>query len=326
MTFYWLLIAFVIAALTYRYVIERYFGPKPVEDLPEGSAYRVYTDRFDAELDAAQYPEFLRARSEPNTNYIPQAIDKRKSRQADWQELVDKYEDLFEELNRDWLSLNTDLDKLKDHSQRTAITLLIDQSGSLLGDKILHLAAATRWLAREFEKRDIAFEILGFTTSMWKGGQSRTQWLADGRPEYPGRLNDLLHIVYKSFDDKFSEDAIKTMVHPQLLRENVDGEAIQWAADRLERRKESEKILVIASDGAPVDDSTWSENGPSFMMRHLFEVRDAIAGAGSIQLGGVGIGYEVDQYYPVSESSEDLTKIPEMIIKVCKTLIPTSKI
>ncbi|MBQ0772358.1 MAG: hypothetical protein KBT59_10960 [Sphingomonadales bacterium] len=325
MTVIWLLIAAVIAALIYRYVIERYFGPKPVEDLPDGSDYRVYTDQYDTILDAVQYPEFLRARSEPNATYVPEAIDERPIRQGDWQELVDKYDDLFKTLNSSWLSLQADLDKLQDQAHGTAITLLLDQSGSLLGDKILHLAAATRWLAEEFEKRDFAFEILGFTTSMWKGGQSRTQWSADGKPEYPGRLNDLLHLVYKSFDDKFSEDAIKTMMHPQLLRDNVDGEALQWAASRLESRHEPGKILVIVSDGAPVDDSTWIQNGPSFMKRHLFDVRAAIAEAGSIQLGGVGLGYEVDQYYPVSESSKDLAKIPAMIIDVCKTLVLNSK-
>ena len=325
MTLYWLLIAFVLAALVYRYGIKRYFGPKPVEDLPEGSAYRVYTDRFDTILDAEHYPEFLHARSKRNANYVPAAIDKRPIRQVDWQELVDKYDDLYGTLEGNWISLEADIDKLKAQASDTAITLLIDQSGSLLGDKIMHLAAATKWLAQEFEKRDSVIEILGFTTSMWKGGQSRKQWLNDGKPEYPGRLNDLLHIVYKSFDDKFSEDALKTMLHPQLLRENVDGEAIEWATGRLERRDETGKILVIVSDGAPVDDSTWSQNGPSFMIRHLLEVRDAIAGAGAIQLGGVGIGYEVDQYYPVSEGSEDLTKIPEKIIAVCKTLVLKAK-
>ncbi|CAO1654195.1 cobaltochelatase CobT-related protein [Parasphingorhabdus sp. NYA22] len=320
MTFYWLLIGFGVAPLIYQYVFKRYFGSRPVKDLPEGSAYRVYTDRFDTILDAKHYPEFLHARSEPNANYVAEAIDERPIRQGDWQELVNECDDLFKALSGKWLSLEADIDMLKSQAHDTAITLLIDQSGSLLGDKILHLAAATKWLAHEFEKRDIAFEILGFTTSMWKGGQSRKQWLADGRPEYPGRLNDLLHIVYKPFDDTLSEDAIRTMAHPQLLRENVDGEAIQWAADRLESRKEDGKILVIVSDGAPVDDSTLVQNGPSFMVRHLSAVRDAIADAGSIQLGGVGIGYDVGQYYAVSESDKDLTKIPKRIIEVCKAL------
>jgi len=317
---YWLLAAAAIALLLVRYGLPGFSGSKPVRDLPEASPYRIYTDRFDTILNAEEYSEFLHKRSEPGANHVPEAIDERLVRLTDWQERVDEYEDLFNALSGNWVTLEAEIDELQYLAKDMAITLLIDQSGSLLGDKIMHLAAATRWLAQEFEKRGLVFEILGFTTSMWKGGQSRTQWLADGRPEYPGRLNDLLHLVYKSYDDKLSEDAIRTMVHPQLLRENVDGEALQWAADRLDRRKEDGKLLVIVSDGAPVDDSTLVQNGPSFMVRHLSAVRDAIADADSIQLGGVGIGYDVGLYYSVSESDEDLTKIPKRIIEVCKAL------
>ncbi|MEO9468775.1 hypothetical protein [Parasphingorhabdus sp.] len=295
-----------------------------VEDLPEDTPYEIYTTKFDVELDAVEYPEFLDSRQKPDAKFVPDAIDPRFGGQGDWQTSVDEYENLFEKLSRDWAVLQADLDELQQLASGQAITLLIDQSGSLRGEKIGHLTASTRWLAQEFERRGLVFEILGFTTSMWKGGQSRVDWLAKGKVKYPGRLNDLLHLVYKRFDSQFSELGIKTMVHPQLLRENVDGEAIQWAVKRLERRDEDKKILVMISDGAPVDDSTLCENGPSFMERHLFHVQDEIADAGQIRLGGVGIGYDVDRYYRVSEGSNDLTKIPEMVLSVCNRMTQNS--
>jgi cobaltochelatase CobT len=189
----------------------------------------------------------------------------------------------------------------------TVVAVLIDQSGSMRGQSML-LAAATADVSQDFLRHlGCAVEILGFTTVRWKGGRSRQRWLWRGRPRNPGRLCDLLHIVYRPADDPRASTgswSLKPMLRPDLPKENVDGEAVEWAASRLRARPETRKILLVISDGAPVDDSTLLANGPEILDRHLRHVIAELAVSNDIRLGSVGIGFDVGRYYARSATVE----------------------
>ena len=179
------------------------------------------------------------------------------------------------------------------------MSLLIDNSGSMRGRPIAIAAICADILARTLERCGVATEILGFTTRGWKGGQSREAWLAAGRPPNPGRLNDLRHIVYKRADEPYrhARRNLGLMMREGLLKENIDGEALLWAHNRLIARPEERRILMVISDGAPVDDSTASANGGSYLERHLRQVIDWIEKRSPVELIAIGIGHDVTRYY-----------------------------
>ena len=181
----------------------------------------------------------------------------------------------------------------------TVVSLLIDNSGSMRGRPIAIAAICADILARTLERCGVATEILGFTTRGWKGGQSREAWLAAGRPSNPGRLNDLRHIVYKRADEPYrhSRRHLGLMMREGLLKENIDGEALLWAHNRLIARPEERRILMVISDGAPVDDSTASANGGSYLERHLRQVIEWIEKRSPVELIAIGIGHDVTRYY-----------------------------
>jgi cobaltochelatase CobT len=181
----------------------------------------------------------------------------------------------------------------------TVVSLLIDNSGSMRGRPIAIAAICADILARTLERCGVATEILGFTTRGWKGGQSREAWLAAGRPPNPGRLNDLRHVVYKRADEPYrhSRRNLGLMMREGLLKENIDGEALLWAHGRLIARAEERRILMVISDGAPVDDSTASANGGSYLERHLRQVIDWIEKRSPVELIAIGIGHDVTRYY-----------------------------
>ena len=181
----------------------------------------------------------------------------------------------------------------------TVVTLLIDNSGSMRGRPIMVAAVCADILARTLERCGVKVEILGFTTRAWKGGQSREAWLAAGRPAQPGRLNDLRHIVYKSADAPWRRvrPNLGLMMKEGLLKENIDGEALEWAHKRLTRRPEARKILMVISDGAPVDDSTLSVNPANFLERHLRDVIAMVEKRRAVELLAIGIGHDVTRYY-----------------------------
>jgi len=181
----------------------------------------------------------------------------------------------------------------------TAVTLLIDNSGSMRGRPIAVAAMSADILARTLERCGVKVEILGFTTRAWKGGQSREAWLRAGKPANPGRLNDLRHIVYKPADTPWrrSRVALGLMLREGLLKENIDGEAILWAHSRLMARPEQRRILMVISDGAPVDDSTLSANPGNYLEKHLREVIGWIEGRSGVELLAIGIGHDVTRYY-----------------------------
>lgn len=181
----------------------------------------------------------------------------------------------------------------------TVVTLLIDNSGSMRGRPISIAAICADILARTLERCGVKTEVLGFTTRAWKGGQSREQWLAEGRPPQPGRLNDLRHIVYKQADEPWrrARTSLGLMMREGLLKENIDGEALLWAHNRLIGRPEDRKILMVISDGAPVDDSTLSVNSGSYLERHLRQVIGWIEARSPVELAAIGIGHDVTRYY-----------------------------
>jgi cobaltochelatase CobT len=181
----------------------------------------------------------------------------------------------------------------------TVVTLLIDNSGSMRGRPISIAAICADIMARTLERCGVKVEILGFTTRAWKGGQSREKWLADSRPPTPGRLNDLRHIVYKRADEPWrrARKSLGLMMREGLLKENIDGEALLWAHNRLIGRSEERRILMVISDGAPVDDSTLSVNSGSYLEKHLRQVIGWIEAKSSVELIAIGIGHDVTRYY-----------------------------
>ena len=181
----------------------------------------------------------------------------------------------------------------------TVVTLLIDNSGSMRGRPITVAAMSADILARTLERCAVKVEILGFTTRAWKGGQARERWIAAGKPPNPGRLNDLRHIVYKPADAPWrrARRSLGLMLREGILKENIDGEALAWAHNRLLTRTEERKILMVISDGAPVDDSTLSVNPGNYLEKHLREVIRDIERTGEVELTAIGIGHDVTRYY-----------------------------
>jgi cobaltochelatase CobT len=181
----------------------------------------------------------------------------------------------------------------------TTVTLLIDNSGSMRGRPISIAAMSADILARTLERCGVKVEILGFTTRAWKGGKSREAWIADGKPANPGRLNDLRHIIYKPADMPYrrARKNLGLMLREGLLKENIDGEALMWAHQRLLGRTEERRVLMVISDGAPVDDSTLSVNPGNYLERHLRDVIEYIETKSAVELVAIGIGHDVTRYY-----------------------------
>ena len=199
----------------------------------------------------------------------------------------------------------------------TIVSLLIDNSGSMRGRPISIAAMCADILARTLERCGVTSEILGFTTRAWKGGQSREQWLAEGRPPMPGRLNDLRHIVYKRADEPYrhSRRNLGLMMREGLLKENIDGEALLWAHRRLLARPEERRILMVISDGAPVDDSTASANGGTYLERHLRQVIGWIEDRSAVELAAIGIGHDVTRYYSRAVTIMDAEQLGGALIE-----------
>ncbi len=199
----------------------------------------------------------------------------------------------------------------------TIVTLLIDNSGSMRGRPITIAALCADILSRTLERCNVKVEILGFTTKNWKGGESREDWNKNGKPQYPGRLNDLRHIIYKSADTNWrqSKKNLGLMLKEGLLKENIDGEAILWAFNRLKKRKEERKILMVISDGAPVDDSTLSVNSGDFLEKHLRKVVKTIQDNKDFEILAIGIGHDVSRYYKKAIKITDVQELGDVMIK-----------
>ena len=209
----------------------------------------------------------------------------------------------------------------------TIVTLLIDNSGSMRGRPITIAAICADILSRTLERCSVKVEILGFTTKNWKGGKSREEWNKVGKTKNPGRLNDLRHIIYKSADSHWrqSKKNLGLMLKEGLLKENIDGEAITWAFNRLKKRKEERKILMVISDGAPVDDSTLSVNSGDFLEKHLKQVVKFIENKSDIEVLAIGIGHDVSRYYKKAIKITDVQELGDVMIDQLSGLFENKK-
>ena len=313
-------------------------------ELPEGEApldppppapysaadpnYTVYTTDFDEEIraeDLAEPAELERLRA-----YLDQQLEPLKGAVS---RLANKLQRRLQaQQNRSWLfdleegtldagrlarvvvSPTTPLSfkQEKDTEFRdTCVTLLLDNSGSMRGRPISIAAICADVLARTLERCSVKVEILGFTTRAWKGGQSRERWLAQGRPQTPGRLNDLRHIIYKSADAPWRRvrPNLGLMMKEGLLKENIDGEALEWAHRRMMARPEARKVLMVISDGAPVDDSSLSVNPANFLEKHLRDVIAMVERRRAVELIAIGIGHDVTRYYQRAVTITDVEQL-----------------
>ncbi len=288
--------------------------PQPVSDADPD--YRVYTAEYDEEIgaeDLAEPAELERLRTyldqqlEPLKGAVSRLANKLQRRlqakqNRSWE--FDREEGILDagRLARIVASPTTPLSfKVeKDTEFRdTVVTLLLDNSGSMRGRPISIAAICADVMARTLERCDVKVEILGFTTKAWKGGQSREDWLKAGREATPGRLNDLRHIIYKGADAPWrrTRPNLGLMMKEGLLKENIDGEALEWAHRRLAMRQEQRKVLMVISDGAPVDDSTLSVNPANYLEKHLRDVIAMIERRKQVELAAIGIGHDVTRYY-----------------------------
>ena len=198
----------------------------------------------------------------------------------------------------------------------TLVTILIDNSGSMRGKPISVAAICADILARTLERCSVKVEILGFTTKHWKGGSSREKWMKNDKPSFPGRLNDLRHIIYKSADTPWrqAKSNMGLMLKEGLLKENIDGEALKWAYNKMSRRKEERKILMVISDGAPVDDSTLSTNTSDYLETNLKNIVKWIENKSNIELLAIGIGHDVTRYYDQAIKITDVQDLGDVMI------------
>ncbi len=317
-------------------------GPPPHSDADPN--YAVYTTEFDEEIaaqDLADPAELERLRAyldgqlEPLKGAVSRLANKLQRRLQAQQNRAWEF-DLEEgmldagRLARVVANPTTPLSfKVeKDTEFRdTVVTLLIDNSGSMRGRPISIAAISADVLARTLERCQVKVEILGFTTRAWKGGQSRERWLAAGRPQLPGRLNDLRHIVYKAADAPWrrARDNLGLMMKEGLLKENIDGEALEWAHRRLTGRSEARKIMMVISDGAPVDDSTLSVNPANYLEKHFHDVIAMIERRRTVELIAIGIGHDVTRHYPRAVTITDVDQLAGAMTEQLAALFGTDR-
>ena len=300
--------------------------PAPYSDADPN--YTVYTTDFDEEIRAEELAEpaeldrlraYLDQQLEPLKGAVSRLANKLQRRlqaQQNRSWLFDLEEGTLDagRLARVVANPTTPLSfkQEKDTEFRdTVVTLLLDNSGSMRGRPISIAAICADVLARTLERCSVKVEILGFTTRAWKGGQSRERWLAQGRAQQPGRLNDLRHIIYKSADAPWRRvrPNLGLMMKEGLLKENIDGEALEWAHRRLAYRPEARKILMVISDGAPVDDSTLSVNPANFLEKHLRDVIAMVERKKAVELIAIGIGHDVTRYYQRAVTITDVEQL-----------------
>jgi cobaltochelatase CobT len=307
---------------------------RPWTELPETFDYKVFTEEFDEVVEATELCDFeeldrLRAYLDSQltglqgvvtrlANRLQRRLMAQQNRAWDF----DQEEGLLDaaRLARVVVSPGHSLSYKVERDQEfkdTVVTLLIDNSGSMRGRPISIAAISADILARTLERCGVKVEILGFTTRAWKGGQSREKWLQNGKPAQPGRLNDLRHIIYKKADEPMrrARKSLGLMMREGLLKENIDGEALLWAHHRLLARSEDRRILMVISDGAPVDDSTLSVNNAGYLETHLRKVIDWIERQSPVQLVAIGIGHEVTRYYKRAVTIMDVEQLGGTIIE-----------
>ncbi len=312
---------------------------RPVPDLNTQFDYKIWTTQFDETVTAAELCDEdeldrLRAYLDHQLVHLQGAVTKLANRlqrrlmaqqNRSWD--FDQEEGLLDaaRLARVVVSPGHSLSyKIERETafRDTVVTLLIDNSGSMRGRPISIAAISADIMARTLERCGVKTEILGFTTRAWKGGQSRESWLAAGRQPMPGRLNDLRHIIYKQADEPWrrAKKSLGLMMREGLLKENIDGEALLWAHSRLIARHEDRRILMVISDGAPVDDSTLSVNSGSYLERHLRQVIHWIENRSPVELVAIGIGHDVTRYYQKAVTIMDAEQLGGTMVEQLASL------
>jgi cobaltochelatase CobT len=307
---------------------------RPMGDMPPQFDYKAWTTAFDEEISATDLCDEdeltrLRAYLDQQLTHLQGVVTKLANRlqrrlmaqqNRSWD--FDQDEGILDaaRLARIVVSPGTSLSYKVEQDIKfrdTVVTLLIDNSGSMRGRPISIAAISADIMARTLERCGVKTEILGFTTRAWKGGQARENWLAAGRPASPGRLNDLRHIIYKKADEPWrrAKKSLGLMMREGLLKENIDGEALLWAHNRIIGRPEDRKILMVISDGAPVDDSTLSVNNGAFLERHLRQVIGWIEGKSPVELCAIGIGHDVTRYYTKAVTIMDAEQLGGTMIE-----------
>jgi cobaltochelatase CobT len=292
------------------------FGQKA---LPQSAEYKAFTRRYDRIVEATELSSVIGGLSPAAEHGLEQA----------WKQYQDGLGGWKTRATWKLLELSQTIRNSLTVQQRdeTLVAILVDQSGSMRGPKILMTAMAADVLQATLGGIGIRCEVLGFTTVGWHGGRSRRMWRWIGRPRNPGRLCDLLHVIYKDgADERASTDGwqFRQMLRPDLPKENVDGEALEWAASRLRAYPQKQKILLIVSDGAPVDDSTIMANDVEYLPRHLRSVIQNIVARGDIKICALGLAHDVEQYYATCERIEVPDDLPEAIAVLCeRVLVPT---
>lgn len=281
---------------------------------PEG--YRAYTEKFDLEIPAKNLDAVLGPLRNDDAQALDQAWQNLQTGLLPWR--TNLHVAAAEAAARIRSALTEE-----DRTER-AVTLLFDQSGSMRGQKMLFAAATADVLQEFLLTLGVRTEVLGFTTSQWRGGRSRRRWKWRFRPSNPGRLNDLLHVIYQSADDRRASTGrwdFRQMLRPDLPKENIDGEAILWAADRLSAISAKRRHLIVLSDGAPVDDSTLAENGPTYLADHLQAVVEGIVLAGEIDIAAMGIGYRTHDFYPKSSFVEAPDELGTALLRLLEQML-----
>jgi cobaltochelatase CobT len=312
---------------------------RPLSDLPPQFDYRIFTTKYDEVVEAAELCDEeelgrLRAYLDQQLIHLQGAVTKLANRlqrrlmaqqSRSWD--FDQEEGILDAARLARVIVNP-AHSLSYKVERdtefrdTVVSLLIDNSGSMRGRPISIAAISADILARTLERCGVKVEILGFTTRAWKGGQARETWLAAGRPPNPGRLNDLRHIVYKAADEPWrrARRNLGLMMREGLLKENIDGEALLWAHNRLIARSEERRILMVISDGAPVDDSTLSVNSGTYLERHLRQVIAWIEARSPVELVAIGIGHDVTRYYDRAVTIMDAEQLGGTMIEQLASL------
>jgi cobaltochelatase CobT len=316
----------------------------PLSQMPESIIYNVYTQEFDETIRAEELcdPEELtrlRKYLDQQMAHLSGAVSKLANRlqrrlmaqqQRSWNfDLEEGMLDagrltrvIINPMNPLSYKMESDTD-----FRDTVVTLLIDNSGSMRGRPISIAAICADILARTLERCGVKVEILGFTTKAWKGGQSREKWLQSGRPQNPGRLNDLRHIIYKTADAPWRRASknLGLMMREGLLKENIDGEGLLWAHNRLMGRSEDRRILMVISDGAPVDDSTQGVNSAVYLEQHLRQVITWIETRSPVELLAIGIGHDVTRYYSKAVTILDAEQLAGAMVEQLADLFDEKK-
>jgi len=291
---------------------------RPVRDGPQNDPYRVFTREFDLTLPALEAIKILNTASPDGergwlsgAGFVARAAAE-----------VDAV--LAAQVRADRVSARTRIEAAAGALKLTdiVVAVLIDQSGSMKGRPIAIAAAAASWLCELLGELGAPSEVLGFSTAGWHGGHAYRKWKRAGKPSRPGRLCALRHVIYKTTEEsRLSVEAAHALAHPDLLRENVDGEALEWAWERLSNHHQPHKLLFVLSDGAPVDDATLLHNGPSYLWRHMTATLSALARERTLAICAIGIGHEVSAFYPLSETVGQPAELVPAAVRVLETAI-----